>query len=637
MWRLYNFLKYLWYGVLFAILIGIFANLLFTDIRPEVWAFLTSQLYLILITISLLAILTYWSWRSFINNTSKKTNLRKQYENYKIIDSDFWEKARKQSDVGNLYLYYVRTDSSFTRLLDVAANDYYIPNERIDREFANKLNAAVKSNPCLIKILSKGGEGKSTFLYHIAKNYNDRFIIVLLEDINNEILMRIEEQLSSLNSNRPLLLLLDNAAIHGDNLVKLGPRIVSGLRKYRLLLVVAERDFRYEKIEDIIDFENNFNSTFQINYSANYLREEIFETLFSILTNDYDIPYAKKEEAKKIYLSDSRKSISECTFAVIDYLKSDVGTNLKFDWEDWDEFTKYNIPELQRLYLILSTFYQFGYNLDINFCANLLDGIDYITINSVISANPNLPIYKRGNRLQLRHETLASWYLDATNERTKRNRENSEYIFEKFLDNVKTPFSRDLFIWLCNKNRDFRTSYLAKHIDDNRRLQILSEYVEYNPTELKCRTELSKIYQYQKKYDEAEKVLLDLLDIEPQDLQARTELSKIYQYQKKYDEAEKVLLEILAIDKMNYYAMAELISVYNITNRPEDCFERLDTFLKNARIENRREPQPMFNNIFKLCLRYHRPDKAREYFNKYSKVLDSRNIELFNSCFGFQK
>ena len=625
--------------------------------------------YFLFITMFLLAIVTFWSWRDSVGKTTKRLSLRKQHEDFKIIDRDFWEKAREQSDIENLYLYYVKTDSSFTRLLDVVSNDYAVINERMEAEFASKLNEAGNNNAMLIKLLSKGGEGKSTFLYQIAKKYFDRFNTILLQDINNEVLMRIEEQLISGDSNHPVLLILDNAEIHGENLVMLAPKIVSVFRKYRFVFVVAERDFRYEKIENIVEFETNFNSVLKIDYTSNFLREQIFNKLFAILHNKYGISYDAKEDAHRIYISDSRQSISECTFAVIKYLRARVGTKFTFDWEDWEEFAKYNSPGLQRLYLVISTFYQFGYNLDINFCATLLDGIDYITINSVLNENPNLPIYKYGNRLQLRHETLAAWYLDASNERTKRNRDNSERIFDNFLENITTPFARDVFIRLCIKSKDFRTSYLAGHVNDTRRILILRKYLHNNPTELKCRTELAKIYQYQEKHDQAEKILLELLSIDKQNLQARTELAKIYQYQKKYDQAEKVLkeclfispndlnsrtelakiyhyqgkydqaekllLELLDIDPKDFHAMAEIVSVYDKTNKPEKCFEILDSFLKNAHVEKRREPQAMFNNVFKLCFNHHLPNKAQEYFRNYSKVLDSRNILLVHRLFEF--
>jgi hypothetical protein len=155
----------------------------------------------------LLSVLTFWSWRSTVGKIKKAISLRSQYENFKIVDHNFWERARQQSDIANIYLYHVKTDSSFPRLLDVVSNDYYVRNEELEAQFALNLNQVCKNNAILIKLLSKGGEGKSTFLYHIAKKFHDRFNTVLLEDIDNEVLIRIEERLMLDHSNRPLLLI----------------------------------------------------------------------------------------------------------------------------------------------------------------------------------------------------------------------------------------------------------------------------------------------------------------------------------------------------------------------------------------------------------------------------------------------
>ena len=63
---------------------------------------------------------------------------------------------------------------------------------------------------------------------------------------------------------------------------------------------------------------------------------------------------------------------------------------------------------------------------------------------------------------------------------------------------------------------------------------MLLESLRIDPEQLHPRTELSKIYQYQKKWREAEEVLLESLRIDPEQLHPRTELSKIYQQQKKW-------------------------------------------------------------------------------------------------------
>ena len=67
------------------------------------------------------------------------------------------------------------------------------------------------------------------------------------------------------------------------------------------------------------------------------------------------------------------------------------------------------------------------------------------------------------------------------------------------------------------------------------------EEIDLAPDALHPRTELAKIYQVQRKYDEAERVLKECITLSPRDLNSRTELAKVYQVQRKYDEAERVL------------------------------------------------------------------------------------------------
>jgi len=161
----------------------------------------------------------------------------------------------------------------------------------------------------------------------------------------------------------------------------------------------------------------------------------------------------------------------------------------------------------------------------------------------------------------------------------------------------------------------------------------LQEYIALDPEGLHPRTELAKIYQRQNKLPEAEKILLESLEIDNKQLHPRTELAKIYQRQNKLPEAEKILLESLEIDKKNLFAISELISCYDRTGDTEKCFKELDKFLENINLRPGRTPQAMFNNIFKFCSKYNCPHKAIGYYNKYSNILDERNIELFRSRF----
>ena len=487
---------------------------------------------------------------------------------YRIINGTFWSQVQRDTHSEYLHYYYTKTDSSPGRLREAVANDFDVRHEMLEKEFDRILHQAIGERSALIKILSRGGEGKSTFLYRIARTYCSRHTVIWLEDLSSDLLNDIKHNVQRLDTEGALILLLDNAAIYGRELIDFAQKLTTFFRKYPLVLVVAEREFRYLNIEGRESFEATFNETHEIQYRANRLRQPIFDRFITEIQRDYPLPAELLGEANRIFLADLRMSITECIFCVIKYLKEKTGLKgYTFDWEDWERFTKAKAPKLQRLYLVLATFYQFGFSLDAGFSTGFLKDTDEIDINSALGESPNLPIYHRGRHLFLRHETIASWFLDATEEKSRANRSNSELIFKAFLQRIDSETSRDLFIWVCIKNKDFRRSYLAQTVDDQKRTEILENYIRQNKKELKCRTELSKVYQHQKRWKEAEDILLELKTIDPDNLQARTELSKIYQQQKRWKEAEDILLESLSIDSEQLHPRTELSKIYQQQKR----------------------------------------------------------------------
>jgi tetratricopeptide (TPR) repeat protein len=503
-----------------------------------------------------------------------------KFKSYRLINGAFWSQIRQETQFEYLHYYYTKTDSTPARLREVVANDLYIRNEPLDREFRKVLGQAVKEKAALIKILSKGGEGKSTFLYHIAKSYYDNNLIVWLEDIGPNTLADVESKIHRIKSERPIVFLLDNAAVYGKPLTEFAQKLTTGFRKDHLVLVLAEREFRYQNIEDIKEFEAVFNEIHTINYRSTVIQNQVYEKLISYLQASGLLSHVD-EETRGVFLADRRKSLTECAFSVIRHLKlTNQLSGYNFDWEDWEEFTKHHAPRLKRLYLILATFYQFGYSLDLIFCTSLLKDVDVIEINTALRGNSNLPIYRRGQHLFLRHETIAAWYLDGSTEETKTNQHNSEEIFKAFLNRIDSEFARNIFIWLCIKNPDFRRSYLAKYVDDETRISVLRGFIEHHPLELKCRTELSKIYQRQKRWQEAEDILLELLKLDPENLQARTELSKIYQRRKRWQEAEDILLELLKLDPENLQARTELSKIYQRQKRWDEAIRLLEEYIE---------------------------------------------------------
>ncbi|TKJ36581.1 hypothetical protein CEE37_14980 [candidate division LCP-89 bacterium B3_LCP] len=338
-------------------------------------------------------------------------SIRLDYKDFDLIDEDFWERVRIDSDIDHLYMYYTRTDSSPTKLLDVVANDFYISNENIDSELDRILIDTVQNCTTLIKILSKGGEGKSSYLYHLAKKHHRFYNVVLFRDLNKQILIQVESLLGDKPS-LPLMFLMDNPSIYGEDLVQSGNNIIKRFRKNGIVVVLTEREFRYDKIDNIDTFEGTFNYRNEITYKANSLREPVFDKLFTFFQKEFKLTDDVREGAKRVYFKDERRSLSERTFAVIKHLRKEKQIEFAFDWEDWEKFAAANKPELEDLFLIIATFYQFGFNLDIDFCAKFLERIDAPGLIKTLGVSHNLPIYRESHRLTLRHETIAEWYFD---------------------------------------------------------------------------------------------------------------------------------------------------------------------------------------------------------------------------------
>ena len=115
--------------------------------------------------------------------------------------------------------------------------------------------------------------------------------------------------------------------------------------------------------------------------------------------------------------------------------------------------------------------------------------------------------------------------------------------------------------------------------DMGRQKADLEDLLKLDPKNLQARTELAKVYQAQKRYDEAEKVLKECIQLSS-DLNSRTELAKVYQAQNRYDEAERVLKEALAIDANQLHPRTELAKVYQAQGRYGEAESILEELLK---------------------------------------------------------
>lgn len=295
----------------------------------------------------------------------------------RFINGAFWQLVKETTDNLHMSDYYTKTDAKHSRLQEVVANDFYVRNKEMETAFEKSLEPAIDEGTALIEILSRGGEGKSTFLYHIARTYYHDYNIFYLYRISEEILNEIYGVLQRLNNQKAVMFILDNAAAHGDDLVNAADLLDVEFNRFNLVFVTAERDIRYKDIENIGRFKNIFNQVYPLDFISNIVtKKKIFGQLVSLLDRENALTKEKKKVLEKIYLEDKRKSVTENTFTVLNELSEEEKAciKFKFDWEDWEEFIKEKDKKLLTLYLLLATFYQFGISLDMEFCSDFFRG-----------------------------------------------------------------------------------------------------------------------------------------------------------------------------------------------------------------------------------------------------------------------
>jgi tetratricopeptide (TPR) repeat protein len=510
-----------------------------------------------------------------------------------FLTASYWNNIHQETDYNRLSEYYIRTDAGKQRLMEVVANDYYVVNEKMTNRFLEKFSEIKSKKNALIKILSNGGEGKSTFLLHIGKKLCDNHPVFYIEKWFKDTIQQIIKYLSLVKSKECPVLLLDNAAIFEPELEEFGAEIRNF--KSGIIMIIAERHYRYNNMQVKDDFEFNFSidAVTELQYSSRNDYKTIFEKFYIELKKAYPEldDKVKMQEGNQLFTKAGRYTIAERIYETIRFYHHNYKINFKFDWDEWENV---NInPPLKDIYLLVAAFYQFGNRINLSICNSFSDfkWIRSLDIRNAIDETPNQPIIRYGDVLQLRHEKIAEWCIIE-----KKQKDNVKGFYQEWFENIDSPYAKDLFLWTY-RNHDFRNcSYLSDILPFEKVISILNKYIDNHKEEIKARTELGKVYQHLKKWNEAEKVLNEILaldtenvhtrtelgkvyqhleqwdeaekvlkkaiELEPKGIHQRTELGKVYQHLKKWNEAEKVLNEILALDKENVHTRTELGKVY---------------------------------------------------------------------------
>ena len=545
----------------------------------------------------------------------------KTSNSFDFINSVYWEKIIDNSDkkIRNLYQFYIKTDSNSNRIKQIVANHLNIKNKDAHKQIRksfDEFSTSENINTIFIKITSAGGTGKSTFLYDLAKKWYLTFnTFILNEPLEEKEFKELEKIISFSQKKKPILLLIDNFLLFAEDnnwsIKRLGEWISSKSNK-KIILLAFERKIRLNTLENLTAFQSFFDKIHQIHYGFKYdKKKKIFNKIIEIL--DLKVTDEKLSQLRKRYLTQN-SSISESTFGLLKYIDEEkLKLNYRHDWEDWNYYVKSTDDKrLKNLYLLVSTFYQFGLWLTIEFCSAFLKIDDFELVN-ILDYDKSLPIYSYGNRVYLRHETLANWYF----ENSSTNRKASIYIFEKFLKSINSTFEIQLFIRVC-RNKEFEKSFLGSYLNEGLKIKILTHYIHNVDEDAFVILFLAGLYRRNLQFEEAVKYLKKIEQTDKNNFHLNLELSKLYSKKEEFEKAQ-------------IYAETAISNSNTVSNfdKSQAYYELGKTFLFQKEITK------AVDN-FKLATKYFRNniyagrDLGRVYLKSPNKKVRQVGLEIYN-------
>lgn len=446
--------------------------------------------------------------KKIINDTIIKI---KRPNSLEILDETYFQNciiSNKEQLKSDRIDYLTKFNIPETKMGMIVANKFNIPprfpmqilcedegQERLlIEDFETDILKNINLSPVLYKVLSVGGAGKSTFIWHLAYTYYKKYPSFYIKKHDEDAVRYIFDCVKP-NKEKPVIIFMDEFTRSDISSVVSFSQAISNpqiTRDYKVILILAEREARFGKLDK--DFYDGYKKIYTHIYSNNNIEEQIFDKVFELL-NDSELDVTNKlySKSKNIYKSVISKSIVDKIFATIIFLKNDNTNvlNFKFDWDDWAEFcTVNNVEEYKEIFEQVAFFYQFGIEVPLNYICkylysdktgrefdrklnNLISFFESLSPNSSI----NYTISESGNTyfLKLRHERIGQWYFPFNNDNTLQKR-----IFNSFIKYIDEPSSFYLFKNLIRNNIDFENSEIYKELNKDNVIQIFDGYIKKN-------------------------------------------------------------------------------------------------------------------------------------------------------------
>jgi len=505
--------------------------------------------------------------------------------NFEIItketfDKELLDEAPKKQYTMN---YYTKFNNSPSVLKKIVANEICIPPDsifkvKIEGEVGDKelsieeiISKAAICQSVLVKIMTVGGVGKSTLLWHFSKLLSVKYPSFFLKKADSEAIRYIFTQIIAVKTSTPTFLFLDEIVSpeNREYLIQLGENIAEFSSKAPVIFIVAERSFRYNKFVSKKQFEGNFDVIINLSNSNKISKNEVFDRLYRSLSGEIkNSSPSFKKKCFDIFCKNNSPSLIDCAYNLLVYLKRNVSTiSYKFEWEDWHTFTS-NEPytHLKHLYEIVAFFYRYGVPVPIDFKSkfilNAYEKDPLLFLEALGETNNNdIPIAVDRGYLKLRHESNGDWYF--------RKVENSELrqkqILEDFLNGINNKEAVYLFRNLTESS-EFKDSTLGKTLEIDRRIAIIKKFItnysEINEEKAKAIFYLVDCLLEYGKGDEAISILIGYSEIDITNPRIFHRIGEFYLNRKEYKKAEKYFEESLKLDTKNMYPIGSLYKLY---------------------------------------------------------------------------
>ena len=490
-----------------------------------------------------------------INPSELITQIKKEdIEKSKQLTSKEKEELEKK-------FYFI--DDSYKTIFNIVCNDLDIKNNGLLRKLYLTMSTISNS---LYWLLGNGGEGKSTTLIRLAvenvlKNNSSFYIDFenpsLKDDTVNDMIKHIKN-----NTNNKAYIFIDNPDIKIDLLAIFYKQIIKN--NFEFVIVLAERKNRYYALKN-----NKDNTLLPLdNFEPISIPSKIKQLVYEKFSKLLGEKNHKIEEIINRTINDKNLAYVNATYKILYELSKTDFIPYKFDWVEYYEIANQRFKSLKNSYKYIAFFYYFRIKVPFSLFERLYTGEEkdlkefreyYLGINSdekhkepIVFDSVKLSPFESKYFMRAKHEIIAELFFDDI------SGFSNEKFTQIFIDIIKVfdekdNYQIDCLLQLFGNKR--------VHLDYTREYKIDFSFIDYiiNDEALKNKfktnfnlfgsiflTRFWTLLETDKK--EATKFLEKAVKTIPENLHFKTELAKVYQTQKKYDEAEKVLREPLIRD-----------------------------------------------------------------------------------------